>query len=78
MTFLGVLLAAVSSWIVIPTVVAATLLILTTLTPRKTCPKCKQLLPRFRKPDSVKQMIKGGWTCPTCETEIDRRGQPLE
>jgi len=76
MTSLAVLLASGLTWIVIPTAIAVGILVLTTLTPRKTCQKCEQLLPRFRRPTSIRQLVQGGWTCPACDTKVDRKGEP--
>ena len=41
------------------------------------CPKCGSQLPRIRKPTSIKQLIWGGWTCPRCGCEIDKRGTQI-
>jgi hypothetical protein len=38
------------------------------------CPQCGFVFPKFRKPQSTKQAIWGGCTCPQCNTEIDRKG----
>jgi rubredoxin len=42
--------------------------------PRK-CPDCATPLPKFRTPASGQQALAGGWTCPKCGIEIDRKGQ---
>lgn len=44
------------------------------LLPRRSCPKCRTLLPRFRKPGDTRQAMLGGWTCPGCATQINRDG----
>ena len=41
------------------------------------CQQCGSGLPGFRKPASLKQMLSGGWICPNCGTEVDRRGYPV-
>jgi len=45
------------------------------LAPRRYCPRCDALLPRFRRPESWKQAFFGGQTCPTCHAMLDRRGR---
>jgi hypothetical protein len=47
-------------------------------TGRKICPRCAAELPQYRRPTSLKQALWGGWTCPNCGCESDRRGQPLK
>lgn len=42
---------------------------------RKSCPKCCVLLPRFRRPESLREAIKGGWTCGSCRTTVGRDGK---
>ncbi|MEO8002015.1 MAG: hypothetical protein ABI644_09065 [Arenimonas sp.] len=44
------------------------------LQPRKTCPKCNQLLPMMRKPKTAREAVLGGWHCPKCNAKIDRKG----
>jgi hypothetical protein len=44
---------------------------------RKTCPHCAAELPAYRRPTSLQQALWGGWTCPNCGCDIDRRGQPI-
>ena len=38
------------------------------------CPTCGMPVPVFRKPTSLRQALKGGWTCSGCGTEMDRFG----
>jgi hypothetical protein len=38
------------------------------------CPRCHARLPAFRWPTSLRQMLLGGWTCPSCGCEVDRNG----
>ncbi|WP_313494679.1 hypothetical protein [Stenotrophomonas sp.] len=52
-------------------------LLLAFLIPRKTCPKCKTLLPRFRKPSNTREAMLGGWKCPSCSAKIARDGSLL-
>ncbi|KAB2845517.1 MAG: hypothetical protein F9K44_16965 [Hyphomicrobiaceae bacterium] len=40
------------------------------------CPRCGIAQDRFRMPASLWQAMLGGWTCPKCGAEIDRRGNP--
>jgi hypothetical protein len=47
------------------------------LLPGKKCPDCGQPLPRFRKPANSRQALWGGWTCPHCSCEVDRRGRKV-
>jgi rubredoxin len=48
------------------------------LSPRRHCPACAAALPRFRQPATGKQALLGGWTCPGCGIEIDRKGNRRE
>jgi len=41
------------------------------------CPDCKQQMPMLRIPDSVHQLMWGGWTCPNCGCRMDKWGAPL-
>lgn len=41
------------------------------------CPKCDTVLPKFRKPRNKRQRLWGGWTCPNCGTELDRKARPV-
>jgi len=47
------------------------------LLPRKSCPKCSTLLPRFRKPTDAREAMLGGWHCPSCGARIARDGSLL-
>ena len=47
------------------------------LVPRKSCPKCKTLLPRFRKPATGREAMLGGWHCQKCGARIARNGSLL-
>jgi hypothetical protein len=44
------------------------------LSPARKCPDCGTPLPKFRTPQSPKQAMWGGWTCPKCGIDIDRKG----
>lgn len=46
--------------------------------PARQCPGCGALMPRVRKPANTRQMLWGGWTCPKCGVEMDRKGTRLE
>jgi hypothetical protein len=41
------------------------------------CPKCGTEQPRFRKPENWHQGMWGGYTCGTCEQEMDKYGNAL-
>lgn len=41
------------------------------------CPKCNQQLSYLRRPDSLGQLLTGGWTCPNCQTVLDAQGRAL-
>ncbi|QNH14828.1 hypothetical protein HEP75_04301 [Xanthomonas sp. SI] len=43
----------------------AAVLVVAFLLPRKSCPKCKTLLPRFRKPSSAREAMLGGMAMPS-------------
>jgi hypothetical protein len=47
------------------------------LMPRRKCPECGEQLPRFRSPANARQGLWGGWTCPKCGCEVDRRGRKV-
>jgi ribosomal protein S27E len=42
------------------------------------CPACETQQPLWRKPASFRQLMWGGWTCPNCGTEMDRKGKAIE
>ena len=48
--------------------------LLALLVPRKQCPRCKETLPRFRKPANVRQAAFGGWDCPKCGARVSVNG----
>ncbi|MET0277698.1 MAG: hypothetical protein ABW198_05120 [Pseudorhodoplanes sp.] len=41
------------------------------------CPTCETQQPAIRTPNSFRQLIRGGWTCAKCGTEIDRHGNAI-
>ena len=45
--------------------------------PRRYCPRCDMVLPRFRIPRSLRQLWFGGWTCPYCGCEVDKLGNEI-
>ncbi|HZS41100.1 MAG TPA: hypothetical protein VFF06_29930 [Polyangia bacterium] len=42
---------------------------------RRKCPDCGEKLPALRRPSSAQQAVWGGWTCPKCGCEVDRKGR---
>jgi hypothetical protein len=42
---------------------------------RVQCPNCEQVMGRVRMPTSGREAIWGGYTCPTCECELDKWGR---
>ncbi len=42
------------------------------------CSSCSTQLPRFRKAANLRQMLWGGWTCPTCQKEFDKWMKPID
>jgi ribosomal protein L37AE/L43A len=40
-----------------------------------TCPKCGREQERRRKPVSLTEFLRGGWTCPDCGTSMDKWGK---
>lgn len=45
--------------------------------PKRKCPECEEPMPKVRKPANRRQMLWGGWTCPKCGCEMDRRGRKI-
>ena len=41
------------------------------------CPRCATVLPLIRKPASLREALLGGWTCPSCGCQGDRKGHQL-
>jgi hypothetical protein len=55
-----------------------TVLLLALLPPARKCPECGLQLPKVRAPGSFRQVMWGGWTCPECGCEVDRKGKKVE
>jgi hypothetical protein len=53
------------------------LLALDLLKPRRFCPDCRVPLPKIRRHRNQRQGLWGGWTCPQCGCEVDRKGQRI-
>jgi hypothetical protein len=41
------------------------------------CPECGTPAPKVRTPANRRELLWGGWTCPKCKCELDRRGRKL-
>ncbi|MEL6857911.1 MAG: hypothetical protein AAFO74_05960 [Pseudomonadota bacterium] len=41
------------------------------------CSECGYQLPALRKPSNLRQVLWGGWTCPSCGSELNKSGQKL-
>lgn len=41
------------------------------------CSICNAPLPKWRKPDSLGQLLLGGWTCANCQTVLDTQGRAI-
>lgn len=41
------------------------------------CGACGAGLPALRRPKNLRQMLWGGWTCPSCGAELDKWARPL-
>jgi hypothetical protein len=39
------------------------------------CPECDGELPRFQRPQSLRQTLAGGWVCPGCGCDVDSKGK---
>jgi hypothetical protein len=42
------------------------------------CPCCNTPLSQIRNPQSIRQMLWGGWTCPKCGANVDKWGRRLD
>ena len=58
--------------------VGVVLVVIALLQKPKACPDCRTPMPKVRRPANRRQMLWGGWTCPECGCEIDRRGRKVE
>jgi hypothetical protein len=45
--------------------------------PRRVCPDCGHKLPKFGKPPTGRRTVYGGWKCPGCGCEVDRKGKKV-
>ncbi|MEM1347772.1 MAG: hypothetical protein AAGI01_04385 [Myxococcota bacterium] len=43
----------------------------------RVCAACGHPLPKFRNPANLRQAMWGGWTCPVCHAELDRKANVL-
>lgn len=77
-------LAASTHWLIVAIVIALIVLVLRSNRKKKRigvnlmpvrCPTCEAVAPALRKPESLKQMAWGGWTCQSCGTEFDKWGR---
>jgi transposase-like protein len=41
------------------------------------CPGCKEKMPIFRMPATMREMMFGGWTCKKCNCQMDKWGARL-
>ena len=41
------------------------------------CPNCNESLPLTRLPMNIQHLLWGGWTCPQCDTNIDKWGNEI-
>jgi|GEM_PF-991930 len=41
------------------------------------CPECDELMPALRVPESLHQLMWGGWACPKCGCRMDKWGKAL-
>ena len=42
------------------------------------CPQCGHRMPVIRMPESVHQLLWGGWSCPNCGRKMDKWGKAIE
>ena len=47
------------------------------LSPRRECPDCGVPGLRWQWPRNARQFFRGGWTCPECGCEVDRKGRKV-
>lgn len=41
------------------------------------CPGCNEPMPQVRIPDTLHQLMWGGWTCPKCGCRMDKWGKRI-
>lgn len=58
-------------------VMVLSLTLLARAMPQVECPRCRTLQSRVRRPRTRRHMLWGGWTCPGCQAELDRRGHVI-
>ena len=58
---------------VIGVITAALTLVL--VSRERSCASCGQPLGRLRSPRSVHEALWGGWTCPDCGAQLNRKGE---
>ena len=58
--------------------VGLVMLVMALLGKPKPCAECGAPAPKIRKPANRRQRLRGGWTCPECGCEMDRRGRKVE
>lgn len=65
--------------IVLSSSIAVVVIVLSVLAKRLPahCSRCGAQLPSIRKPANLRQVMWGGWTCPACHAELDRRGEVI-
>ena len=59
-------------------VVGIIIILLVVILPRKHCPECGKPLPKIRIPKTMSEAYWGGWICPYCGCEIDRKGRNIK
>ena len=62
---------------VVGALVGVVMLVIALLQKPKRCAECGAPLPTLRQPANRRQMLWGGWTCPECGCEMDRRGRKV-
>jgi len=58
-------------------IVGLVLLVVALLQKPRPCAECGAPAPKIRKPANRRQTLWGGWTCPECGYEMDRRGRTV-
>ena len=82
MWLLAVSIALAATWLVLTPIggilfglVLITIIVALSRSPQ--CGHCGQTLPRVRVPATFRQAWRGGWICPHCGSEVDRKGRVL-
>jgi len=42
------------------------------------CPVCDNPRPAFKMGENMRELLWGGWTCPYCKSEMDRKGKLIK